>query len=85
MTRGRMHYIDAEPCSIGADTVVALLNRIGWREAADLVERISERATAQNREAERWRRAYDELREKYEPTPAPSPRVSYQPPPEASD
>lgn len=85
MTRGRMQWIDAEPCSIGADTVAALLKRIGWHEAADLIEQLNERDAAAYRESERWRNAYYELREKYEPTPAPSPRVSYQPPPEASD
>ena len=85
MTRGRMMWIDHEPCSIGGDTVVALLTRIGWHEAADLIKRISERSAAQNREADRWRQAYEEIREKYEPSPQPAPRVSYQPPPEASD
>ena len=79
MTRGRMQWIDAEPCSIGADTVAALLKRIGWREAADLIERIGERSAEQNREADRWRRAYEELRQKYEPAAAPVERISHRP------
>lgn len=82
---GRMMWVEHEPCSISADTVVSLLQRLGWREAADLIERIGERSAEQNREADRWRDAYEKLRQKYEPAAAPSAPVSYQPPPEASD
>lgn len=77
--RGRMIWIEHEPCCINADTVVALLKRIGWREAADLIERMNERDAAQYLGAQAWRTAYEELRQKYEPESAPTTPTSSRP------
>lgn len=82
---GRMRFIDAEPCSIGADTVVRLLERIGWTSAAGLIRRLDERDSQQTREADRWRQAYYEIKERYEPSKPREAPPDFRPPPEASD
>lgn len=88
MSVARKRYVEAEPLSLGAAEIVEFLRDMGWAGAAAMVRLWADRSTEQNREAMRWRTAYQEVVErlhKYEP-PAPRPEpVNFQPPPEASD
>lgn len=82
------HYIEDEPCSVGADTVVKLLERIGWSMSAALIRDIAQDRTERNLEAKRWRDAYADVLgrlHKYEPPAPRDEQPDFRPPPEASD
>lgn len=82
MKQGRGVYINAEPCVVDVDCVVALLTRVGWDVAAGMIQQMARRDRAANAEADRWRRLYESLRDKYEPVREQQARVSYRPGPE---
>lgn len=84
----RKRYVEPEPLSLGAAEIVEFLRDMGWEGAAAMVRRWSERNTEQNREAMRWRAAYQEVVDRlhqYEPPERRPEPVNFQPPPEASD
>ena len=78
---GQAHYIPAEPCSVGADTIANLLRRIGWQSSAEFVEQLNRKEKADYRQAEVWRQRYLEIADRYCPQPAAN-TTNYKPGPE---
>ena len=78
-------HIDAEPISIGADSVARLLRSIGWVESADLIDSMDAANASQYRECQDWKRRYYALLEQHSPPATREKPFDPQPPPEASD
>ena len=83
--KGRMRFIDAEPCSVSADIVADLLEQLGWERSARFIRELGTRAADEIRKANEWRALYWEMLDKYEPEKPEGEPVSYRATPRSSD